>query len=59
MRRRRTPRRPPARGRWELKAPEHRRPTVHPNPAGMNEKPCGGVMCVPPQAQDKRAPRWL
>ena len=49
-------RRPPGRSARELRAPGHTRPTVHPNPAGANEKPCGGVMCVPAhvrQAQPK------
>lgn len=43
-------RRPPGRSAHELRAPGHVRPTVHPTPA-TNEKPCGGVMCVPPQAR--------
>ncbi|WP_147403811.1 hypothetical protein [Nocardia panacis] len=45
--RRRVRRRPAGRSVWEVRAPGHVRPTVHPNPAGGHEKPWGGVMCVP------------
>ena len=38
-------RRPGGRAAWEVRRPGFSRPTVHPNPAGMDEKPCGGVMC--------------
>ncbi|MET8875849.1 hypothetical protein ACWEO2_24270 [Nocardia sp. NPDC004278] len=43
-------RRPPGRNLRELRAPGHARPTIHPTPAS-NEKPCGGVMCVPPHVR--------
>ncbi|CRY82990.1 hypothetical protein SAMN05421776_106283 [Nocardia farcinica] len=53
-RRRKERRRPSGRDRWELRAPGHVRPTVHPNPAGANQKSWAGVMCVPPQAREEQ-----
>jgi hypothetical protein len=47
-------RRPPGRSAYELRAPGPRRPTVNPNPAVGNGKPCGGVMCVPQEAREKK-----
>ncbi|MEV0030789.1 hypothetical protein [Nocardia sp. NPDC050793] len=54
MSRRRVRRRPAGRNSWEQRAPGHARPTVHPNPAGANQKPWAGVMCVPPQAREDK-----
>ncbi|MFJ2834778.1 MULTISPECIES: hypothetical protein [Nocardia] len=47
-------RRPPVRSKWEQRGPGHVRPTVHPTPASVGDKPCGGVMCVPVQEPDQR-----
>ena len=53
-RRRIIARRPPGRPTNEVRAPEHRRPTVHPNPAGSSEKTCGGVMCTRPKVRESQ-----
>ncbi|WP_405178025.1 hypothetical protein OG225_27990 [Nocardia sp. NBC_01377] len=47
-------RRPMGRGRWETRAPSPRRPTVHPNPAGINRKAWAGVMCVPNRTREEK-----
>ncbi|MEU7140121.1 hypothetical protein ABZ942_11785 [Nocardia sp. NPDC046473] len=47
-------RRPPGRGPRDIRSPGFTRPTVHPNPAGVHEKPWGGVMCAPRQERDER-----